>query len=242
MARFGRSFPAKPIILKGLVGGNNVTIGLTGVSATGAVGSVSTSNLFTIGLTGVSATGSVGSVTPSQGLTGVSSTGSVGSAGTDNLFTIGLTGVSATGSVGTVVYSGTGDISLALTGVSATGSVGTVTASGGDNLLDTHDGDAKRRKRHESQKKKEIEEDRARQEKRRSQIITAFEQVIEGKVSRETNIEQVIETAADHAVNSLEVQEKSTFDFNKWIKDLDNAQRLLDDYLEKDDEDVLVLL
>lgn len=109
-------------------------------------------------------------------------------------------------------------------------------------LIDTHDGGPKRRKKHEEQKKKEEREARDRQERRRRQMVAAFEQVIEGSVSRETNIEQVIAPAATYAVQTQEIAQKSDFDFAKWLQNLDNAQRILDDYLEADDEEVLVFL
>jgi len=63
------------------------TVALTGVEATGAVGTVVFSANITLAITGVQATGAVGSVTPSR--------------------TKALTGVAATGAVGTVVGSGT---------------------------------------------------------------------------------------------------------------------------------------
>ena len=69
----------------------NVLVALTGVSATGAVGSVAVSADATLTLTGVSATGAVGSLSVAAG-TGVS---------------VSLhTGVSATGGVGRVVVWG----------------------------------------------------------------------------------------------------------------------------------------
>ena len=75
---FGSSaFSSTPF--SSLSGGQTV-VALTGVSATGSVGSVSPN--IVIGLTGVSATGSVGTVTTSQAvskaLSGVQATGSVG--------------------------------------------------------------------------------------------------------------------------------------------------------------------
>jgi len=65
------------------LGENTVVVALTGVVATGAVGTVEVAKAFA--LTGVEATGAVGSVTVE--------------------ITVAITGVSATGSVGTVVQS-----------------------------------------------------------------------------------------------------------------------------------------
>jgi len=216
------------------------TVALTGIQGTGSVGSVTARTSHA--LTGISGTGSVGTITPSTNknvaLTGISGTGSVGTLGKS--VSHALTGNQATGALGTLTPSTAGPVTIALTGISATGYLGTLTPSGG--LVDTHDGGEKRRKAHEKQKKKEIKEDRERQEKRLRQMVEAFEQVIEGKVSRETNIEQVIATAAEYAVETAEIVAKSDFDFQKWVDNLANVERILDDYLERDDEDVLVLL
>jgi hypothetical protein len=104
-------------------GGGDLVLPLTGVSATGAVGSVRPS--LSAVLTGTANTGSVGSVTPSSGaavaLTGVSATGAPGTL--TPATSSALTGVGATGAVGDVTYSA--GVSVALSGVSATGVVGT---------------------------------------------------------------------------------------------------------------------
>lgn len=124
---------------------NNVTVSLSGVSATGSVGTVGVD--LSVLLTGVSATGSAGNVAVFSGvvvaLSGVSASGSVGNVSVS--LDKALTSVSATGSAGTVVpvfslsisgvsaTSGVGTVSpaltLALSGVSASGTVGTVTVA-----------------------------------------------------------------------------------------------------------------
>lgn len=135
-------------------GSPDVTVALTGVAATGAVGStianhadpltgvngtgaagdvgVQIGGNITVALTDVSGAGSVGTVGVSDSIpiTGVSATSAVGTVGRDQLVTILLTGVSATGQVGDVGV--TGDKSIALTGVQATGQVGNVGVSGVD--------------------------------------------------------------------------------------------------------------
>jgi len=76
---------------------------LTGVTASGAVGSVSFAELF--GLTSISGVGTVGTVgvTRTVGLTGVSGAGAVGSVGAvGGAITKNLTGVSGAGAVGTM--------------------------------------------------------------------------------------------------------------------------------------------
>jgi hypothetical protein len=91
---------------------------LSGVAATGAVGSVIYS--FTLGVTGVQATGSAGSLgfANAYALSSVLSTTDVGSV--TPRFTVGTTGVQATSAVGSVVWGN----AYALSGVQATSAVG----------------------------------------------------------------------------------------------------------------------
>ena len=111
--------------------GLSTSLALTGQSATGSVGTVTTSQAVSNALTGDSAAGSTGTITTSQAvsktLTGVAATGSVDTVTTSQAVSNALTGVSAQGAVGTVTTSQA--VSNALTGVQATGSVGTVTAA-----------------------------------------------------------------------------------------------------------------
>ena len=106
-------------------------VSVSGVSATGAIGTVSVSGAAIVAVTGVSATGAVGTVTVTGtavvSLTGVSATGAVGTVALVTNANISVTGVSATGAVGTVSVSGAAIVSV--TGVSATGAVGTITVS-----------------------------------------------------------------------------------------------------------------
>ena len=76
MSRLGRAQPFKPLI-RGIVRPANVTLALTGVVATAAVGTLGMA--FSLGLTGVTGSGAVGTVVPGTtfGLTGVSTTGSI---------------------------------------------------------------------------------------------------------------------------------------------------------------------
>lgn len=99
------------------VNGNN-QIALTGVAATGSVGTV-TASVNPATTTGVAATGSVGTITPNPMgvITGVSATGAVGTV----TITSSVAGVFATGAVGTVTPS---IATHTLTGVFCTGAVG----------------------------------------------------------------------------------------------------------------------
>ena len=100
-------------------------MGLTGVSSTSAVGSVSHVIDATFTPTGVSATLSVGSIDPTQevvGLTGQAVTPAVGSLSPADV--IGVTGVSATSNVGSISIGSSPVVNL--TGQQATVSVGSI--------------------------------------------------------------------------------------------------------------------
>ena len=125
--------------------GGDVTVAVTGVAATGAVGSVAPS--LSVPLSGVAGTGEVGSVVPSLAvpITGVAGTGSVGTVGPGTAVV--ASGVAASGEVGTVAPSLavaltgiegiatagdvgiSGDVTVALSGVSATGETGSLAAA-----------------------------------------------------------------------------------------------------------------
>jgi len=100
-------------------------MGLTGVSSTSSVGSVSHVISATFTLTGVSATLSVGSIDPTQevvGLAGQAVTSAVGSLSPADV--IGLTGVSATSNVGSISIGSSPVVNLS--GQQATVSVGSI--------------------------------------------------------------------------------------------------------------------
>ena len=185
---------------------------ITGNAATGSPGSVG-AGARTVALTGVQATGAVGTVAPS--------------------LTIALTGVSATGSVGTVSHGG---VSFALTGVEATGAVGNVIYVPAPIIIvdDTHDGD------YHKKLKKRFDEDNQRFKQKRKDIITAYERIVEGKPA-----------LAKQLIAGFEVKDKNTdnrgqlttsIDFDKFLKDLDRVDSLWNEYLEMEDEDLMVLL
>ena len=112
--------------------GINIDVNVTGVSATGDVGSVTTITDQNVSVTGVSATGQVGSVVRTVDVTGVSATGQVGSVTTTSSTNVSVTGVSATGQVGSVTI-GIGR-NVSVTGVKGTGQVGSVTITIGRNV------------------------------------------------------------------------------------------------------------
>ena len=103
----------------------SATFALTGVSATASVGAITAASQI-VGLVGVSSTSAVGSITPPQlalGLTGVSSTSNIGTLVIENIELIDVTGVQSTSGVGSIII----EIGVPLTGVSATSAVGSIT-------------------------------------------------------------------------------------------------------------------
>jgi hypothetical protein len=111
---------------------SGVNVTLTGLSATGSVGTPTVSAAANVALTGLSATGSVGTATSgvniSTALTGFGMTGSVGTTTQSGAANVTLSGLSATASLGTVIAGIS--VTVPVTGLSATGSVGTTTQAG----------------------------------------------------------------------------------------------------------------
>jgi hypothetical protein len=105
----------------------NAEFALSGVTITSGVGAIDPTEEI-VGLTGQAITSSVGSIAPSDvmGLTGVSSTFSIGSISVGSSPIVDLTGQVMTSSVGTIDPA---DQSVGLTGVSTTASVGSTTVA-----------------------------------------------------------------------------------------------------------------
>ena len=216
----------------GSVGVGERTVALTGVGATGAAGTVVPS--ISVALTGNAATGDVGNVTDADTIL-LGATVATGSVGTFTPgITIALTGVQATGQVGTVSHGG---ISFALTGAEATGAAGTVFYTPEPIIIvdDTHDGDYHKRL------KERFDEENQRVKRKREDIIAAYERIVEGKPD-----------VAKELVEGFEVKTKQRgskgkdllprIDFDKFMKDLDRVEELWSQYLEMEDEDLMVLL
>ena len=215
----------------GSVGVGARTVALTGVQATGAVGTQTPSE--DTALTGNAATGAVGTVTPSTtiALTGVQATGQVGTEG-DGL-TIALTGVQATGQVGTVSHGG---VSFELTGVEATGTAGNVIYVPAPIIIvdDTHDGD------YHKKLKKQFDKENQRLKRKRDDVIAAYERIVEGKPDLAKELTAGFEVKAKSSKNTDKAL--PTINFDKFLKDLDKVERLWNEYLEMEDEDLMVLL
>jgi len=215
----------------GSVGVGARTVALTGVQATGTVGTQTPSE--DTALTGNAATGAAGSVTPSTtiALTGVQATGQVGTE-SDEIIVV-LTGVQATGQVGTVSHGG---VSFELTGVEATGTAGNVIYVPAPIIIvdDTHDGD------YHKKLKKQFDKENQRLKRKRDDVIAAYERIVEGKPDLAKELTAGFEVKA----KSSKKADKSlpSIDFDKLINDLDRTERLWNEYLEMEDEDLMVLL
>jgi hypothetical protein len=205
---------------------------ITGNAATGSPGSVGV-GARTVALTGVQATGAVGTVAPSItiALTGVQATGQVGTEGES--LTIALTGVEATGQVGTVSHGG---ISFALTGVEATGTAGNVIYVPAPIIVvdDTHDGD------YHKKLKKRFDKENQRLKRKRDDVIAAYERIVEGKPDLAKELTAGFEVKAKSSKKSG--KSLPSIDFDKLINDLDRTEQLWNEYLEMEDEDLMVLL
>ena len=99
-------------------------MGLTGVSSTSSVGSVTMIGSAEFSISGVSSTSSVGSIAPADvmGLTGIASTSAVGALTPADV--VGISGVSATASSGSITINSSPVVIP--TGQSATASVGSI--------------------------------------------------------------------------------------------------------------------
>ena len=80
-----------------------------------------------------------------------------------------------------------------------------------------------------------------RLEQRRKDIIAAYERIVEGKP------DLAKELTAGFEITDKQIESKgpvfvSNIDFDRLINDLDRTQKLWDEYLEMEDEDLMVLL
>ena len=120
------------ILVYTLVSGD-ITVDVTGVQASGEVGTESVIGKANTNVTGVQASGEVGTVSVAQpidvNVTGVEATGAVGSVDVSIPTQVSITGVEATGAVGTVAVNS--DANIAVTGVLGTTELGDVTVATG---------------------------------------------------------------------------------------------------------------
>lgn len=97
-------------------------------------------------------------------------------------------------------------------------------------VIDTHDGDGKRRR-------KRFDEDNEARRRRRAQIQGAYETLLE---DRPEVVESIVAPFTKPAVKASAAA--TTVDWNALLDDLDAVERLYAAYLEMDDEEVLLLL
>lgn len=215
---------------------------LTGVTATGSVGSVGHNR--SNALSGAAATGETGDLADSitVGLSGVSAQGLIGDE--EDSVTVAASGVEAQGQTGDLVHSKT----VALAGAAADTATGTlvytrlepiggVDASTGTGTLtpiiqpyyvfsDTHDGD---------KHKKRYDEESKRQERRKAELIDVYEQLVEG---RPTVAQEIVKPYLAPTRKNV----TPSIDWNRLIADVDRVEAIYREYQEMDDEDVLLLL
>ena len=215
----------------GSVGIGERTVALTGIQATGAAGSVADADTTLLGAN--AATGAVGAATPGNtiALTGVQAIGAVGNVLESDADP--LVGNAATGEVGTV---GFGGVTVALTGAEATGAVGTVFYTTPPIIItdDTHDGD------YHKKLKKLFDKENQRLKRNRADIIAAYEHIIEGKPELAKELTRGFEVKAKTSKSNPKTSQPINFD--KFLKDLDKVEQLWNEYLEMEDEDLMVLL
>ena len=94
--------------------------------------------------------------------------------------------------------------------------------------FDTHDGDRLRRR---------FAADRDERKKRRSDIIAAFEVLVEGK---DPIVEEIVEEFT--VAKATPSVTRPRIDYDKLIRDIDAVQRLWNAYIDMDDEEILLLL
>jgi hypothetical protein len=194
---------------------------VTGNAATGGVGGVD--NAASVPIVGVESHGQTGSLAQSVSISisGVQASGQVGSENETNEAAV--SGVTAYANVGYVGNS----ITLSLSGVSATGNVGNVIYSPSVVVIDTHDGDHKRRRR--------FEEEVAQRDRRKQQLIAIYEDLLEAKP-------EVAEQIADEFIESDANYLQPRINFDKLLENISAVERLYREHQELDDEDVLLLL
>lgn len=136
------------------------------------------------------------------------------------------------------IWSGTGSVTLpAITGTGAwTEAPDRWSGQGTNGLLIDYD-TGKRKKRADKRRDKELAEDRAKNERRRQQMLDAFERTFEGKID-------LSEPALQEMVKAVERQENIPDgpNFEAVLANLSNIEALWRDYLDRDDEEVLLLL
>ena len=100
---------------------------------------------------------------------------------------------------------------------------------------DTHDGDYHKRL------KERFDEENQRVKLRREAVIAAYERIVEGKPDLAKELVAGFEVKAKTSKGKGQVLQP-TIDFDKFLKDLDRVEQLWNEYLDMEDEDLMVLL
>ena len=96
--------------------------------------------------------------------------------------------------------------------------------------VDTHDG-VDRKKREAEHRKAEA----AKAKARRDEVLALFEQIVEGKP-------RIAEEIAEPFVIEATTQAPAVINYDAMLADLDRVNRIYNEHIEMDDEDVIALL
>jgi len=96
--------------------------------------------------------------------------------------------------------------------------------------IDTHDG-GKRKKEEEAHRREEA----AKAKARRDEVLALFEQIVEGKPKI---AEEIAEPFVIEATNVA----PAVINYDAMLADLDRVNRIYNEHIEMDDEDVLALI
>ena len=99
---------------------------------------------------------------------------------------------------------------------------------------DTHDGD------YHKKLKKRFDKENQRLKRKRDDVIAAYERIVEGKPALAKELTAGFEVKAKSSKKTG--KSLPSIDFDKLINDLDRTERLWNEYLEMEDEDLMVLL
>ena len=96
--------------------------------------------------------------------------------------------------------------------------------------MDMHDGGT-RKKEEDAYRKAEADKAKAR----RDEVLALFEQIVEGKP-------RIAEEIAEPFVIEATAQAPAVIDYDAMLADLDRVNRIYNEHIEMDDEDVLALI
>ena len=98
-------------------------------------------------------------------------------------------------------------------------------------IFDFHDGGVGKKKEEEKRRRKA-----AKAKARRDEVLALFERIVEGKP------EVAEEIAQPFVVTQATIQAPAVIDYDAMLADLDRVNRIYNEHIEMDDEDVLALI